>query len=253
MYVRNMKKLSGGLPSLMLELNSQVQRKCPSPLDVNVVASLRAGLLCVNSVSTYRRYDEGDRVILVGTTKWFLSTGEIVLQDSNWTVISSLPEDPLHSCVMKSVYSADPDRGAIAPPVDESENELDDEPELLWAEVESELLWAEVESELLCAEVESELDRTSELELLADAADSELDEEVLDVDAEALVLVDEAVEEAALALDEVMADEEEEVVVVAVAVEFAAETPETAKAMTIITWINFISTGELHNERVEFD
>ncbi|KAE8985569.1 hypothetical protein PR001_g22855 [Phytophthora rubi] len=227
MYVRNMKKLSGGLPSLMLELNSQVQRKCPSPLDVNVVASLRAGLLCVNSVSTYRRYDEGDRVILVGTTKWFLSTGEIVLQDSNWTVISSLPEDPLHSCVMKSVYSADPDRGAIAPPVDESESELDDEPELLWAEV---------ESELLCAEVESELDRTSELELLADAADSELDEEVLDVDAEALVLVDEAVEEAALALDEVMADEEEEVVVVAVAVEFAAETPETAKAMTIITW-----------------
>ncbi|KAE9331109.1 hypothetical protein PF008_g15597 [Phytophthora fragariae] len=222
-----------------------VQRKCPSPLDVNVVASLRAGLLCVNSVSTYRRYDEGDRVILVGTTKWFLSTGEIVLQDSNWTVISSLPEDPLRS--------ADPDRGAIAPPVDESENELDDEPELLWAEVESELLWAEVESELLCAEVESELDRTSELELLADAADSELDEEVLDVDAEALVLVDEAVEEAALALDEVMADEEEEVVVVAVAVEFAAETPETAKAMTIITWINFISTGELHNERVEFD
>ncbi|KAE9297347.1 hypothetical protein PR003_g23520 [Phytophthora rubi] len=204
MYVRNMKKLSGGLPSLMLELNSQVQRKCPSPLDVNVVASLRAGLLCVNSVSTYRRYDEGDRVILVGTTKWFLSTGEIVLQDSNWTVISSLPEDPLHS-----------------------ESELDDEPELLWAEV---------ESELLCAEVESELDRTSELELLADAADSELDEEVLDVDAEALVLVDEAVEEAALALDEVMADEEEEVVVVAVAVEFAAETPETAKAMTIITW-----------------
>ncbi|KAE9273116.1 hypothetical protein PF008_g29927 [Phytophthora fragariae] len=81
-----------------------IQRKSPSPLDVNVVASLLEGLLCVNSVSTYRRYDEGDRVILVGTTKWFLSTGELVLQDFNWTVISGLPEDPLHSCVSRNFY-----------------------------------------------------------------------------------------------------------------------------------------------------
>ncbi|KAE9074101.1 hypothetical protein PF005_g25594 [Phytophthora fragariae] len=81
-----------------------IQRKSPSPLDVNVVASLLEGLLCVNSVSTYRRYDEGDRVILVGTTKWFLSTGELVLQDSSWTVMSASPEDPLHSCVLKNFY-----------------------------------------------------------------------------------------------------------------------------------------------------
>ncbi|KAE8880453.1 hypothetical protein PF003_g35504 [Phytophthora fragariae] len=81
-----------------------VQRKSPSPLDVNVMTSLRAGLLCVNCVSTYRRYGEGDRVILVGTTKWFLSTGELVLQDFNWTVMTASPEDPLHSCVTKSVY-----------------------------------------------------------------------------------------------------------------------------------------------------
>lgn len=71
------------------------------------------------------------------------------------------------------------------------------------------------------------------------------------MDAEKLVLVDEAVEEAALTLDEVTAEEEEEVV--AVAVEFAAETPETAKAKMISTWITFISSGELHNERVDLD
>ncbi|EGZ08033.1 hypothetical protein PHYSODRAFT_339908 [Phytophthora sojae] len=175
-----------------------VHRKSPSPLDVNVEASFVEGSLCVNSVSTFRRYDEGDRILLVGMIKWFV--GKLVLRDYNWTVISASPED--------SAFSAGPDRGAIAPPVDESEKELDDEPELLWAEV---------ESEPLCPEVESVLESL--------AADSESDE-VLDVavDAEVLVLFDEVAEVAALVLDEVKVeeeDEEEEIVAVVVDVIFS--------------------------------
>ncbi|KAG6612044.1 uncharacterized protein IUM83_17515 [Phytophthora cinnamomi] len=84
------------------KLFHSVHRKTPSPLDVNVVASLHEGSLGANSVTTFRRYDEGDRVVLVGITKWFLSTGQFVFEDYNWTVISASPEDPLRSCVMKN-------------------------------------------------------------------------------------------------------------------------------------------------------
>ncbi|KAG6614587.1 uncharacterized protein IUM83_04080 [Phytophthora cinnamomi] len=84
-----------------------VRRKTPTPLDVNVVASLHEGSLGANSVTTYRRYDEGDRVVQVGITKWFLSTGQFVFEDYNWTVISTSPEDPLRSCVMKNFYKSE--------------------------------------------------------------------------------------------------------------------------------------------------
>ncbi|KAJ8522693.1 hypothetical protein ON010_g17663 [Phytophthora cinnamomi] len=84
-----------------------VRRKTPTPLDVNVVAALHVGSLGANSLTTYRRYDEGDRVVLVGITKWFLCTGQFVFEDYNWTVISASPEDPLRSCVMKNFYKAE--------------------------------------------------------------------------------------------------------------------------------------------------
>ncbi|KAG6612051.1 uncharacterized protein IUM83_17517 [Phytophthora cinnamomi] len=89
------------------KLFHSVHRKTPTPLDVNVVASLHEGSLGANSVTTFRRYDEGDRVVLVGITKWFLSTGQFVFEDYNWTVISASPEDPLRSYVMKSFYKAE--------------------------------------------------------------------------------------------------------------------------------------------------
>ncbi|KAG6612030.1 uncharacterized protein IUM83_17516 [Phytophthora cinnamomi] len=84
-----------------------VRRKSPTPVDFNVVTALHVGSLGANSLTTYRRYDEGDRVVLVGITKWFLSTGQFVFEDYNWTVISASPEDPLRSCVMKNFYKAE--------------------------------------------------------------------------------------------------------------------------------------------------
>ncbi|ETN00920.1 hypothetical protein PPTG_17792, partial [Phytophthora nicotianae INRA-310] len=44
-----------------------------------------------NAASKFRKYDEGNRIILVGTTKWFLPSGELLLQDYNWTVGSRSP------------------------------------------------------------------------------------------------------------------------------------------------------------------
>ncbi|ETM00603.1 hypothetical protein L917_02690 [Phytophthora nicotianae] len=41
----------------------------PTPLDMNAVASMIEDVLCSNAVSIVRKYDEGNRIILVGTTK----------------------------------------------------------------------------------------------------------------------------------------------------------------------------------------
>ncbi|KAJ8571497.1 hypothetical protein ON010_g5339 [Phytophthora cinnamomi] len=89
------------------KLFHSVRRKSPTPVDFNVVTALHVGSLGANSLTTYRRYDEGDRVVMVGTTKWFLSTGQFVFEDYNWTVMSASPEDPLRSCVMKSFYKSE--------------------------------------------------------------------------------------------------------------------------------------------------
>eukprot|EP00644_Phytophthora_capsici_P005641 jgi/Phyca11/98397/e_gw1.2.954.1 len=82
----------------------QIQRKAPTPMDMNAVASMLEGHFCNNVITTYRKYDEGDRVILVGTTKWFLPSGEFVLQDYNWTVISPTAADTGEACVMRHCY-----------------------------------------------------------------------------------------------------------------------------------------------------
>ncbi|GMF46844.1 unnamed protein product [Phytophthora fragariaefolia] len=131
--------------------------------------------------------------------------------------------------------SADPDRGAIAPPDDPDNHVEEDESE------------PDAEPELLCAEVESELDKMSELESLVDESedtDTELDDEVLEVEDETLVLADEAVAESAL--DEATTDDEADVVEL-----LAAETPDIANAATSRSWITFMSTGELENELAE--
>ncbi|KAF4045569.1 hypothetical protein GN244_ATG02017 [Phytophthora infestans] len=75
-----------------------IRRKTPTPLDMNAEASIVEGQLCNNAVATFRKYDEGDRIILVGTTKWFRPS------DYNWTVISQSPITPLEACVARHCY-----------------------------------------------------------------------------------------------------------------------------------------------------
>ncbi|KAG6951409.1 hypothetical protein JG687_00013633 [Phytophthora cactorum] len=79
-----------------------VRRNTPTPLDMNAVASMVEGPLCTNAVTTFRKYDEGDRIIVVGTTKWFLPSGELLLQDYSWTVVSP---SPVNRCVIRHCYN----------------------------------------------------------------------------------------------------------------------------------------------------
>ncbi|ETP24055.1 hypothetical protein F441_02894 [Phytophthora nicotianae CJ01A1] len=81
-----------------------VRRKTPTPLDMNAVASMVEGVLCSNAVTTFRKYDEGDRIILVGSTKWFLPSGQLLLQDYSWTVISPSPGNGQEACMMRHCY-----------------------------------------------------------------------------------------------------------------------------------------------------
>ncbi|ETN14540.1 hypothetical protein PPTG_22145 [Phytophthora nicotianae INRA-310] len=71
---------------------------------MNAVALMVEGVLCSNAVSKFRKYDEGNRIILVGTTKWFLPSGELHLQYYNWTVVSPSPFSRLGACVMRHYY-----------------------------------------------------------------------------------------------------------------------------------------------------
>ncbi|KAL4092746.1 hypothetical protein PRIC1_011737 [Phytophthora ramorum] len=81
-----------------------ILKTTPNPWDMNSMSTMRAGPQVMNMISTFRRYDEGSRTVLIGTAKWFLPDGSLLLQDYNWTVISPSPSDPVHSCVMQNCY-----------------------------------------------------------------------------------------------------------------------------------------------------
>ncbi|KAG6609383.1 uncharacterized protein IUM83_00389 [Phytophthora cinnamomi] len=80
-------------------------RKCnPHSFEMNCVANSREGPQHIDGVVIYRRYDESDRIVIVGTSTWFLATGGLQFEDKFWTVISPSPSDPLHSSVVQTRY-----------------------------------------------------------------------------------------------------------------------------------------------------
>lgn len=81
-----------------------VRKTNPTPFEMNATASLREGLLNVDAVSLFRRYDELNRIVLVGTTTWSLPNGALQFQDHNWTIISPSKTDPLQSCVVQCFF-----------------------------------------------------------------------------------------------------------------------------------------------------
>lgn len=81
---------------------------------MNSVATLREGLQWINSVCTFRRYDDGGHIVLVGTTRWFLPTGNLVLQDYNWTVISPSATNSKDECVIRNCYRLETPSGLPA-------------------------------------------------------------------------------------------------------------------------------------------
>ncbi|KAJ8578673.1 hypothetical protein ON010_g528 [Phytophthora cinnamomi] len=153
------------------------------------------------------------------------------------------------TCGMASdeLESAEPERGAMAPPElpvgPESDSAV---PELLCAVVDSDdELEADAESAVTDASVAADLD----------VADVELAELELDSATAALALVedatDDAVAVAALALDDVTFEDVEAAVVAVVVVVVAPDTADTAKAARTSTWKTFMTVVGYLTERID--
>ncbi|ETM41848.1 hypothetical protein L914_12415 [Phytophthora nicotianae] len=71
------------------------------------MASLPDGnnlLVNLDGVNIVRMYEEGNQIVLVGSTTWFLPTGGLEFEDPHWTIISPSPRNPQHSSVVRSCY-----------------------------------------------------------------------------------------------------------------------------------------------------
>jgi hypothetical protein len=60
--------------------------------------------LYVDAVSTYRKYDETNRLVLVGSMAWLLPTEGQELEGKYWSIIAPSPIDPLGSSVIQMGY-----------------------------------------------------------------------------------------------------------------------------------------------------
>ncbi|KAG7376408.1 hypothetical protein PHYPSEUDO_013586 [Phytophthora pseudosyringae] len=83
-----------------------VRTRNPYSLERSCMISLPDGnnLLNLDGVNIVYKYEETNRIILVGTTTWFLPTGGLQFEDHLWTVISPSPNNPLHVSVVRSCY-----------------------------------------------------------------------------------------------------------------------------------------------------
>ncbi|ETN19837.1 hypothetical protein PPTG_02973 [Phytophthora nicotianae INRA-310] len=84
-----------------------VRTRNPNSVERNCMASLPDGnnlLVNLDGVNIVRMYEEGNQIVLVGSTTWFLPTGGLEFEDHHWTIISPSPRNPQHSSVVRSCY-----------------------------------------------------------------------------------------------------------------------------------------------------
>ncbi|ETO85837.1 hypothetical protein F444_00548 [Phytophthora nicotianae P1976] len=82
-----------------------VAKKTAGPLDMTCVSSLREGPQLLHTISVFRRFNEGDQIVLMGAAMWFLPGAGLVLQDYNWTVISPTQTYPEYRSVVRNCYN----------------------------------------------------------------------------------------------------------------------------------------------------
>ncbi|ETM40323.1 hypothetical protein L914_13702 [Phytophthora nicotianae] len=82
-----------------------VDKKTPGPLDMTCVSSLREELLLLNTVSVFHQFNDGHQIVLVGAGRWFLPSIGLVLDDINWTVISSSSTNSEYKSVVRNHYN----------------------------------------------------------------------------------------------------------------------------------------------------
>ncbi|ETM40753.1 hypothetical protein L914_13406 [Phytophthora nicotianae] len=84
-----------------------VPKQNPSPLEMDTVATLEYGHETIYNICTFRQYANGPQHVLVSTGMWFLPNGELLMQDSNWTVTIPSATEPEHACIMQNCYQLD--------------------------------------------------------------------------------------------------------------------------------------------------
>ncbi|KAJ8530487.1 hypothetical protein ON010_g14425 [Phytophthora cinnamomi] len=80
----------------------RIRKKKCTPDQVNGVVALLDGAQRVDGVSVFRRFEEGDRTILLGATLWTFRDEGFQFEDRSWTVISPSPMDPLGASVSQN-------------------------------------------------------------------------------------------------------------------------------------------------------
>ncbi|EEY64929.1 uncharacterized protein PITG_16268 [Phytophthora infestans T30-4] len=81
-----------------------VRTRNPNSVERNCVASLPDGkklVINLDAVNIVHRLEEGNQIVLVGTTAWFLPTGGLQFEDHHWTIISPSLSNPLHASVVR--------------------------------------------------------------------------------------------------------------------------------------------------------
>ncbi|KAG1703156.1 hypothetical protein DVH05_008068 [Phytophthora capsici] len=81
-----------------------IRKTNPNSCEMNCVAISRESSQIINGVVIYRRYNESNRVVVVGLSTWYLPTGGVQFEDKTWTVISPTQSNPQHSCVVRTRY-----------------------------------------------------------------------------------------------------------------------------------------------------
>ncbi|KAL3665313.1 hypothetical protein V7S43_009941 [Phytophthora oleae] len=82
---------------------------CDEVFNTSCIASLimedaNQAPFCVDAVSTFRKYEEKDRVIIVGSMGWLLPTEGLEFEGNYWAVISSPPTSPANTCAVRFCY-----------------------------------------------------------------------------------------------------------------------------------------------------
>ncbi|POM64497.1 Hypothetical protein PHPALM_19965 [Phytophthora palmivora] len=89
----------------IMNTSTAMDKKTPGPHDMKCFSTLLEDLLWLDQVSIFRRYNESNQIVLVGTSKWFLPSETLVLQDYNWTIISPSLTNETNECVIQNGYT----------------------------------------------------------------------------------------------------------------------------------------------------
>ncbi|POM71422.1 Hypothetical protein PHPALM_12020 [Phytophthora palmivora] len=58
----------------------------------------------MSALSTFRKYEDGSRDVIVGSMSWFLPTEGLEYEGNYWAILSSSPTDPAHSSTVRFCY-----------------------------------------------------------------------------------------------------------------------------------------------------